>query len=297
MKNAISYYYNITADVIHQTEKTFKFTSNKENYILTPCDREDIESVYELSCELIKRGVLCHQIILNNSNLIITIINDIPYVLMKILVDDIKIKLNDIIIFNNIIINSKLDNLRRDNWFKLWCEKIDYFEYQINQIGKKYPIIRESFSYYVGLAEIGISLFKNTNKIERLSISHRRVLYEQSLIELYNPLNLIIDLRIRDTCEYLKSCFFNNIDILPTIKIYVSNLDETEKILFLSRMLYPSYYFDVYEKIISGKTDENELKKIISKVDDYELFLRNLYFILKDNNFPNIEFLNKNLLN
>lgn len=297
MKNAISYYYNINVDVIHQTEKTFKFTNNNENYILMPCDREEIENIYELSHELIRQGVLCHQIILNNSNLIVTIINDIPYILMKILIQDRKVTLNDIITFNNIMINTKLEDLRRDNWFKLWCEKVDYFEYQINQIGKKYPIIRESFSYYVGLAEIGISLFRNTNKVEFLAISHRRILYEQSLIDLYNPLNLVIDLRIRDVCEYFKSCFFHNIDILPFVKSYVSNLEENEKILFLSRMLYPSYYFDVYEKIIAGKTEETELKKIINKVDDYELFLRNLYFILKDNNFPNVEFLNKNLLN
>ena len=191
MKNAISYYYNITANVIHQTGKTFKFTNNGENYILTICNREDIEDIYELSYNLIKQGVLCHQIILNNSNSIITNINNSPYILMKILVNNNKITINDIINFNNTIITTKLDNLRRDNWFDLWCNKVDYFEYQVNQMGKKYPIIRESFSYYVGLAEIGISLFKNTNKSEKLSLSHHRILYGQSLIELYNPINLI----------------------------------------------------------------------------------------------------------
>ncbi len=299
MKNAISYYYNITANVIHQTGKTFKFTNNGENYILTTCEREDIDDIYELSYNLIKQGVLCHQIILNNSNSIITNINNLPYILMKVLVNNDKITLNDIINFNNTIITVKLDNLRRDNWFNLWCNKVDYFEYQVNQMGKKYPIIRESFSYYIGLAEIGISLFKNTNKSEKLSLSHRRILYGQSLTELYNPINLIIDLRIRDVCEYFKSCFFNNIDVEPIISnyLYTSNLDETEKILFLSRMLYPSYYFDVYEQIIDGKLDENELKKIINKVDEYELLLRNIYSLLKNNNFPEIEFLNKAHLN
>lgn len=299
MKNAISYYYNITANVIHQTGKTFKFTNNGENYILTTCEREDIDDIYELSYNLIKQGVLCHQIILNNSNSIITNINNSPYILMKVLVNNDKITINDIINFNNTIITVKLDNLRRDNWFNLWCNKVDYFEYQVNQMGKKYPIIRESFSYYIGLAEIGISLFKNTNKSEKLSLSHRRILYGQSLTELYNPTNLIIDLRIRDACEYFKSCFFNNTDVEPIISnyLYTSNLDETEKILFLSRMLYPSYYFDVYEQIIDGKLDEIELKKIINKVDEYELLLKNIYSLLKNNNFPEIEFLNKTHLN
>lgn len=35
----------------------------------------------------------------------------------------------------------------------MWVQKIDYFEYQVSQMGKKYPVIRESSIYYVGLAE------------------------------------------------------------------------------------------------------------------------------------------------
>ena len=46
----------------------------------------------------------------------------------------------------------------------MWIRKIDYFEYQISQFGKKYPIIRESFNYYVGLAENGISLLNKAMK-------------------------------------------------------------------------------------------------------------------------------------
>ena len=107
MKNAISYYYNITANVIHQTGKTFKFTNNDENYILTTCEREDIDDIYELSYNLIKQGVLCHQIILNNSNSIITNINNSPYILMKVLVNNDKITINDIG-KNHISLNSEV---------------------------------------------------------------------------------------------------------------------------------------------------------------------------------------------
>ena len=63
----------------------------------------------------------------------------------------------DINYLNSIIITNNIDN----NWDYLWSTKIDYLEYQINQSGKKYPLIVESFSYFVGLTENAISYAKN----------------------------------------------------------------------------------------------------------------------------------------
>ena len=42
-------------------------------------------------------------------------------------------------------------------------------------------------------------------------------------------------------------------------------------------MLYPTYYFDLYELIIIGKENEEAIKKITSKAADYEILLRNIY--------------------
>ena len=47
-------------------------------------------------------------------------------------------------------------------------------------------------------------------------------------------------------------------------------------------MLYPTYYYDLYEEIISGKKEEKEIKKIINKVNDYEKILKNIYTYLKE---------------
>lgn len=302
MKNAINYYYGINPTVIHQTGKTFKFNIENTQYVITPCDRvEEINNIYELSLYLIQSGILIHQIIPNKSNQVVTIINEIPYVLMKILIEtDRKININDIIYFNNLsIINKDYPLLKRDNWFKLWCDKVDYFEYQINQLGRKHPLIRESFSYYVGLAENGISLLKDNGSSSILTVSHRRIGYNDNLFELYNPLNLVIDFRMRDICEYYKSCFFNNIDITDEVKRYIqiANFNNSERVMFLSRLMYPSYYFDIYEKIMAKTLNDEEIKKIINLVDDYEIFLKDIYLFIKNIDFPDIEWLSKSPLN
>lgn len=289
MRNTIKYYYGLDIENIHQNEKTYYFTYNNHDYIFLRYEN-DIEIPYKISVEL--QGIYVHQIVLNNNNSPVTKINNENYVLLKIFVKKNKININDIIIFNNISYqNSKL---KAPSWYSLWTDKIDYFEYQVNQMGKKYPLIRESFSYYVGLAENAISLISGIDDAP-LSLSHKRILATDTTYELYNPLNIIIDYRIRDVCEYFKSAFFNNVNVLNEIRLFLfyNSLSYNESCYFLSRLLFPTYYFDAYEKIINNEIEEKTLENIISKVDEYEKFIKEVYTILKNNNgIPNIEWLN-----
>ena len=54
-------------------------------------------------------------------------------------------------------------------------------------------------------------------------------------------------------------------------------------------MLFKKYYFDLYELIIEGKEDENCIKKIIVKANEYEKILKKIYFHFKINNNLYIE--------
>ncbi|MEG2322406.1 MAG: hypothetical protein RSB71_02865 [Bacilli bacterium] len=301
MKNVINYYYNLEPIAIHQINKKYYFKASDEQYVFITYDNiNEIDALYDFSNSLLLRGLMCHQMILNIDKQILTKVNEDLYVLMKIYVAKKDIAINDILNFNNITINDTKSILRRDDWFNLWTNKIDYFEYQINQLGKKHPIITRSFSYYVGLAENAISLISNVNKDGlSLNLSHRRILYNDTFYNLYNPLNFVIDLRVRDICEYFKSCFFNGQEVLELIKQYLSynKLSYNESCYFFARLLYPSYYFDVYEKIIDNQIDEEEINYVISKVDSYENILREVYIYLKSSiNIPEIEWLQKAIL-
>lgn len=294
MKNTLSYYYGIDVNSIHQKNKKFYFKFEDYEYCFVPCDKENIEYIYNLSNQLIQSGIYCHQIIKNNNQSIITKVNNDDYVLMKIFVETKDIDINDIINFNNL---KYVDNneLVYPDWYELWTEKIDYFEYQISQIGKRLPIIRKSFSYYIGLAENAISLIKSIpNKNLNYSLNHKRMCFKDNLKELYNPLNFIIDIRFRDVCEYFKSCFFEKIDIKETIELYLyyNNLTYEEWCYFFARMLFPTYYFDLYEKIINNEIDEIKINNITILADEYEILLKRIYVILKNKiNLPNFEWL------
>lgn len=286
MKNALNYFYNIINCDIHQNKKMFYFDYENYRYALVPYkgDVTVLQSIYDLHVQALRHGIYVHQIILNRDKQIATLINGVPYILMRVFYDEGEITLEKIYSFVNMRFSGN-NSIERTNWGILWADKIDYLEYEIGQLGQKHPEIRDTFSYFVGMGETAIQLVnmvlgdEKKNLMVLKTISHDRIRAEDTLFDLYNPLNLVVDYRIRDMAEYFKHCFFAGHNIEGEIMEFMQygNLSSEECLLFLARMLYPTYYFDLYEDIISGVDRKTELKKVISKVDDYQYIIKNIY--------------------
>ncbi len=291
MKNAINYFYNMIIDDIHQNDKMHYFDYMGSHYALVVYEGEValLQDIYNLHIEVLKRGVYVHQIILNKDGGVATLINGIPYIMMRLHYGDREISFDDLLPFFNCYYdgNSKLS---RSNWESLWSNKIDYLEYEINQLGQKHPEIRDTFSYFVGLGETSIQLVNMVNSYSKegrimaiKSISHDRIKNNSTLFDLYNPLNLVVDYRVRDVAEYLKHRYYDGYNIENELNnfLFHSNLTGNEYLLFLARMIYPTYYFDLYEDIISGAKSSEELKKITNRVNDYQKLIQYIYTYYK----------------
>ena len=294
MKNILNYFYNIYAENIRLNGDNYYFNYKNESYVfyLYNDNYKELEKIYEIYTQMLKRGIYSHQIILNKDNQISTIYNQKQYVLLKISIKpNTKITINDILYFGNITEGYK--NII--NWKNLWSSKIDYFEYQMLHFGKKYQLIRNSFSYYAGIVENGIILL-NEKKDVISSISHKRILNNETILEFYNPLNYIIDIKVRDAAEYFKNKLLTDKNVFEDIKNYlsISKLNENEVYYLFVRMFYPSFYFDCYEKVINGILDEYKIKEVIEITPYYENLLKGLYQYLKKYiQIPEIEWLNR----
>lgn len=295
MKNAISYYYELNPENIHQHRNVYYFQINNDYYALCLFDlSNDINQVYKLNIDLLTHGIYNHSIILNKENQIITNIDQKQYYLLK-LYNEMNQPISFSIIMNLNFMTSHIIDDKKVSWKQLWEEKIDYFEYQISEIGVKYPMIRESVSYYIGLTELSISLL---NEVEKCSmcLCHKRVNLKDTTFEFYHPFNLTFDSLIRDPSEYFKQkFFFENENIEEEIINYLNLIQNDNDLkLFFIRMLYPSYYFDIYEQIVSGNIEEKKIIAITSKNEEYEKLLSNLYKYLKNYSIlPEIEWLKK----
>lgn len=293
MKNALNYYYNLYPTSIHQINELYKCYIGNEEYLLIPYnnDLKLVNQIYVLSNYLLQINVPCHRIIKNINGQILTLINNLNYILIKIMVKNKSVNIDDILYFSLISVDKKYFNeLNRDDWYQMWTKKIDYIEYQISQFGLRYPVIRESINYYIGMAENSISLFSNlgSDYYLQLSVGHKRIKNYEGSIDLYNPLNLIIDNRVRDLGEYIKEKYFFGKYSIEDAERDISkfNFNNIEYSLLFIRLLYPSYYFDCYEDVMVGNKKEIELVKIISKSKSYISFLKELYIFIKP--FSNI---------
>lgn len=281
----------------------YEFNHNNNYYRLYILNEEyniyNYNNIYTINKELIN-NTLMSEIILNKDKNIITTYHNINYILLKI-----NCNINKNITLEEIDYLSKVKivNNNKSNWGLLWSKKIDYLEELISENGKKYPQVVNSFNYFIGLSENAISYYNNIDIDNNMmySISHKVLRPTDKVDSLYNPLNIIYDYRVRDVAEYIKNSFWtDNHNIYNELNnyLYKNNLSLNEVKLLISRVLFPSFYFDLYEDIFNYNKDEKILNNIISRIDEYEEYLNSIIIYFK-RFYPidEIEWLKKKIIN
>lgn len=285
MKNFIEYFYNMRIDKIVYVDGYYYFVLNGYIYKLYVYDDyKEVNFLVEVNKRLVG-NTLMSEIIINRNGEAISNYNNNSYILIRIYVN-----INKIISLEEIsyLANSLHRENMQINWGNLWSRKIDYLEELINENGKKYPVIVDSFNYFVGMAENAISYYNNVGLSENYKyvISHRIIRFNDTVECLYNPLNIIFDYRVRDVAEYLKNAFFrNNLNVYYEFKNYLknNNLSVNEIQLLVARLLYPSFYFDMYDDIIVDEKEEKIIFNVITRLDEYECYLSKIIEYLSVN--------------
>lgn len=276
MKNEILYNYNINVEEIMAVDTGYQFYVDYEKYILYKTIRSE-KTIKEINNYLNRTINRFFKIIPTINGELACKVNDITYALIKITMpSNNEIDISDII-NSYIIVNDQLNDLNRTNWDMLWSSKVDYLEYQVSELATDHPTVKNSFSYYVGLAENAIEYFNAIKKDNlELVLSQKRIKFPNIAIDYYNPLNLVVDYKVRNIAEYIKTYFFNqNAERdLNSIIHYNYNFTSSEYNLLFARLLFPSYYFDELTEVLEHKKNEDCLLRYIDLTSEYELFLK-----------------------
>lgn len=291
MKETIRFYYNIDVEGLEENNGKYHFKYQNVDYFFVFYNRglDELDDLILCIRNMKERGIEVNDIILNRNQEFLTKVNDYNYILMSVVNYAEQFDIFDIVdMANKLKLNNYNSKLYRNNWASLWSSKIDYFEYQIRELALNKPVIKDSFSYYVGLAENAISYVNKINvsfmqRNAAIVLAHRRVFYPNYKLNFLNPLSFIFDLAVRDVAEYLKAMFFSNDDcedeVYEDLKYYlkIANLNVYEASMFYARLLYPSYYFDIYEEVMNNDRDEEDLVSVIKKNEIFETFLKEAY--------------------
>ena len=291
MNSILQYYYEIIISSDKINENGY-FSYDNHLFCLYEYKRniKELDALSYLNKLMISRKISINTIIDNIFHKPLTIYNKKNYVLILI---NYEYQENANLRFIEAFDDGRIDILKRNNWSYLWSIKIDYIEYQLEHIKNSYPIINNSVNYYIGMAENAIHYFNMLNLSNiPLYIEHRRI----DKNNIYNPTELVIDYKVRDIAEYLKDKFINGNMSIYSIKQYISNLNisNIDYILLYVRMLYPSFYFDLYEKIINDGEVESVINKIVDLKDAYEELLYEIFLVIKKKaNVIGIDWINK----
>ncbi len=287
MKEYINYYYHLVVEELRLTRGRYFFHDQQYHYLLEPTflSPELLEEINNLNEFLRNESNFFHQIIKNSEGNIFSIIDRKAYVLLRLSnVIEEPISIHDLKSEWAIVIpkGKKFLNTRFP-WFPLWEEKIDYFEKY--SFADKKDLLRQGalLNFFIGMGENAISYMKETlreiDSIDTLSLvpSHRRVFTQMNLVDFYNPINIILDLRVRDIAEYMKDSFWSSKYDLRELEdfLYQARLSKIEAQLLFSRLLFPSFYFDYLERREVPNTFE-------SRLEEYQFFITDLYYYLKE---------------
>ena len=270
MESLIEYYYDIKVVSIKRINDDDYFIQSDNGYYVLSLLYEDIINIQGIIDVLNKTNIKYHLLLINKDHNLFFVYEEKKYCLLKVRCDNNKIDL-----LNNIKVEGKSD------WPDIWGKRIDYYEKQVDEIIED-KSIKYAIQYYIGLTEIAIHFGNELKSIYpnvEYSINHKRLSIPINLLEYYNPLNMIVDIDIRDLAEYFKLAFFEDIltaaELLNMIGKYKLN-EEKANYLFL-RLLYPSYFFNLYDKYIETKEIDNKMLVYIKKSKDYESLLCNVY--------------------
>jgi hypothetical protein len=301
MKETIKYFYNVYPEEIYEISNGCYFFFNDFKFYFVKFSRniKELDVLVKVSNDLYNKNILVDTFILSkDSSFYVSVDNEI-YVMLRVnSVENDVLSLKDVVYFNNLLIGKDNFNIS-SNWANLWMKKVDDFELEISELNTEFPLIQESFDYYVGLAENAISYFNDTINDEdmskaKINLNHKRVGSKTLSGYINNPLTFTFDYDVRDVSEYIKSKFFSGILDYDEVEdlIYDNNYSKISLRLLMSRLLYPSYYFDALKEIFLYDDSEDKIKVYVNKVNEYEDFLLDVYnMINKKVNIPPIEWL------
>lgn len=260
----IKYYYNFDKFTLSKDRNRYVIKyNNRVFYLEKVFNLDEVIDQYNLT----KDYDNFYRFIANKDDSIITYFQGNSYVLLE----DTTNGYSRYNVDNNSL---SLNVTNRVEWREIWIRKSDYIEYYYSNIVGKYKLIDESIDYYLGMLETAIYYLYDYGDYKDVSFIVHKYFDKDYL---YNPLNLKADVKERDFAEYLKYIFFSNEYLNINVEeLIIRYKDYYNYDLVLARMLYPNYYFDLFDRVILLEESENVLYKVISRNKEYEVYLKRI---------------------
>lgn len=279
MNNLLKRYYGLEIEYSRVYQDGLVFFVNGDYYYLCKCflNKDELAKCYGLYLLLMNKKIILHDFVFNNENELLSG----EYVLLKL-----NYLINDIDLYDIEKINVEIDFDYMEDYYSLWIDRIDYYEKELF-VNENNNFINYSFDYFVGIGEILLDCYRNSNIDKKKNYVIHRSFVSLNTIDFYNPLNIILGDRLKDYASYIR--LTNNWELLYSL---LNNLVYEDRIYMFIRLCFPFKYFCYISNYISNNSCGEELLNIIDNINKYEIYLERLelltgvkvfYWIKKDN--------------
>ena len=267
MKEMLNIYYNITnCSICVRGTKTSIKSNNEEYELIEIYNKERIRNINSLLHQK-KLESFFYKIILNNANEFVTDYKNKHYCLIK---KSVQNKIKKIMYPQKITIDESMRKTYEKNWKELWINKINWLKEICKNNTFEFPKeIIELTDYYIGMSELALQLLKQSEYANEYGSVQLYMMQIRQSNERENPINIVIDRKERHYAEKIKrNIFSKKFDINREAELI--SKEKLNKKILLSRLLFPTYFFDIIEKYIANDFWNEELHNIKENVDEYE---------------------------
>jgi hypothetical protein len=270
--NLIFFLYGIKIDYIRQRENEYIFFFNNDFYVFKECF--DTEEKLIFLNKFILTNNRFHSLIKNRYSRFLSSFNNSFYILMKVRIRTNRLVVLDDALKNNLIL-STIDE-RTLNWTRLWKEKVDQVELYINKVNLEINNLA-IINYFLNLSDLAINYFNEHIRTDLvpLTLCHKRMSVNLDLYGYYSVVDVVFDHYMRDVAEFIKCDIYS--DKMLDINKYKSIEGSRDIHLLISRLLFPTYFFDIFDDyVLNNKSFDNFYKHFLN----LELFEQNLFLVI-----------------
>ena len=170
------------------------------------------------------------------------------------------------------------------NYSELWKNKINNIEFYFAD-NKDYIM-----DYFLGLSELSINYSSIIDySLIKYGLCYSRVIHNSTLFDFWNPLMVKKGPLVNTFAEFIKYKFFDNHVCIDLINIFINDFSKNDYVLLISRLLFPTYYFDLLKDVNNNSININS---IVNRVEDYVEFVKSIINEIKKRYFdiPSLDF-------
>lgn len=271
MKNFLNYNYNLFPKKIYKKDGKCYFFANNYKIYIYEYNGFDINEIVNISNELFKYGINVNTVLINKYGNYISKYKNKSIILLRVnYIEENQVEYASLM--KTTSINPTTD-MKPIDLLQVWKNEIDTIENELLEYNNEYPLIKDSFDYFIGCAENAIQFYNSYIEENKITIGLGHYGFDfLNNNDFTNPLYIKkIDAEYEKSIYIKTKCMLGKLDYEEACEIIKGSNNPNS---LFSCLLYPTIYLYCVKQLLLGNNVEQyerKIKKIVDQEKNYKI--------------------------